>query len=281
MRKKFSLSFIALSLVLFSCKPKQEHETLSADNIVINYNVEGSGKTVLVFVHGWCCDQSYWKYQVAHFSKDFKVVTIDLAGHGKSGIGRRTWSMGAFGKDVLAVLEKINFEHVILIGHSMGGAVIIETAKQIPTRVIGLVGVDTYRNIEFTRSKERIENILGPFKNNFKEATNNFVRGMFTPDADSAFVKKIADYMSSAPPDIGIGALQEYFSYDHVSALKDLEIPIVCINSDKWPTNVEAGQRHAISFELKPMPGIGHFVMMEDPDKFNKLLTETVNGFSQ
>ena len=201
MRKRVSLSLIILSLVLFSffrCAPKQEQETLSADNIIISYNVEGNGKPVLVFVHGWCCDKSYWKYQVAHFSKNYKVVTIDLAGHGKSGLGRKIWSMEAFGKDVFAVLDKINIEQAILIGHSMGGAVIIEAAKQMPTRIIGLVGIDTYHNIEEKISKEEIENFLKPFENNFKESTNNFVRRMFTPDADSVLVKQIANDMSSA-----------------------------------------------------------------------------------
>jgi len=284
MRKRFLLFLITLSLVLisfFRCTPKQEQEVLSADNILISYNVEGNDKPALVFVHGWCCDKNYWKYQVAHFSKDYKVVTIDLAGHGKSGLGRKTWSMEAFGKDVLAVLEKINIEQAILIGHSMGGAVIIEAAKQMPTRIIGLVGVDTYHNIDSKSSIEEIENFLKPFKNNFKEATNNFVRRMFTPDADSVLVNQIADDMSSASPEVGIGAIQEYFNFDHVSALKDLKIPIVCINSDKWPTDVEAGRQYTMSFELKLMPGIGHFVMIEQPDKFNKLLTETVNGFSR
>ena len=280
MRNRVSLSLIALSLALFSlfrCAPKQAQETLSADNIIISYNVEGNGKPVLVFVHGWCCDKDYWKYQVAHFSNDYKVVTIDLAGHGKSGLGRKTWSMEAFGKDVFAVLDKINIEQAILIGHSMGGAVIIEAAKQMPTRIIGLVGVDTYQNIEEKYSHEQIEEVISPFRADFVETTRNFVRGMFTPDADSVLVEQIANDMSSAPPEIGIGAMQELASYDIIKTLKDVQIPIVCINSDKWPTIVEAGQRHASSFELKLMPGIGHFVMIEEPDKFNKLLNETVN----
>ena len=263
--------------ILLNCAPKLEQETLSADNIVISYNVEGNGKPALIFVHGWCCDKGYWKYQVAHFSKDYKVVTIDLAGHGKSGLGRKTWSMEAFGKDVFAVLDKINIEQAILIGHSMGGAVIIEAAKQMPTRIIGLVGVDTYQNIEETYSQEQIEEVISPFRADFVETTRIFVRGMFTPDADSVIVEQIANDMSSAPHEVGIGAVQEYFNFDHVSALKDLKIPIVCINSDKWPTNVEAGQQYASSFELKLMSGIGHFVMIEEPDKFNKLLNETVN----
>ena len=135
MRNRISLSIIALSLALLiflNCYPKHDQEILSEDNIIISYNVEGNGKQALVFVHGWSCDKSYWKHQVPYFAEKYKVITIDLAGHGKSGLGRKTLSMEAFGKDILAVLQKTNIEQAILIGHSMGGAVIIEAAKQMP-----------------------------------------------------------------------------------------------------------------------------------------------------
>ncbi len=143
--------------------------------------------------------------------------------------------------------------------------------------VIGLVGVDTFNNIEETYSQEQIEEFISPFRTDFVETTRNFVRGMFTPDADSVIVEQIANDMSSAPPEIAIGAIQEMASYEIIKTLNDIQLPIVCINSDKWPTSVEAGQRHVSSFELKLMPGIGHFVMIEEPDKFNKLLSETIN----
>jgi len=247
MRIRFSPSLIVLSLmlfILFNCAPKLEQETLSADNIVISYNVEGNGKPALIFVHGWCCDKSYWKHQVPYFAEKYKVITIDLAGHGKSGFGRKIWSVEAFGTDVVAVLEQLDINQAILIGHSMGGPVIVEAARQSPKRIIGLVGVDTYQNIEETYSQEQIEEFISPFRTDFVETTRNFVRGMFTPDADSVIVEQIANDMSSAPPEIGIGAMQELASYDIIKTLKDVQIPIVCINSDKWPTIVEAGQRH-------------------------------------
>jgi pimeloyl-ACP methyl ester carboxylesterase len=133
--------------VLSGCAPESERRALSADNVSISYHVEGKGTPALVFVHGWCCDKSYWKHQVPYFSKRHTVVTIDLAGHGESGVGRKAWTMEAFGKDVVAVVEELELDRVILIGHSMGGAVIIEAARQMPERVTGLVGADTFLDV--------------------------------------------------------------------------------------------------------------------------------------
>jgi len=284
-RKPLALLLIKpfiLFFILLGCAPEHNQKVLSADNVPISYNVEGNGNPVLVFVHGWCCDKSYWKFQVPHFSKQHKVVTIDLAGHGESGLNRQNWTIEAFGKDVVAVIEKLDLDQVILIGHSMGGPVNIEAARQIPKRIIGLVGVDTFQNFEAEYTQEQVDEILSSFKTDFVEASSNFVHRMFPPNAntDSVLVEQIVTDMSSAPSEVGIGALQGYFNFDPIGALREVRIPIHCINSDKYPTNVEVGQRHALSFELKLMPGIGHFVMMEDPEKFNQLLTETVNALS-
>ena len=60
---------------------------------------------------------------------------------------RWEYTIETFGRDVAAVVEKLELEKVILIGHSMGGAVIIEATRQMPGRVIGCVGADTFHNI--------------------------------------------------------------------------------------------------------------------------------------
>src|SRR5918994_764401 len=89
----------------------------------------------LVFVHGWSCDRSYWSRQLPHFAGRHNVVAIDLAGHGESGVGRQAWTMPAFGDDVVAAVEQLGLESTVLIGHSMGGDVIVDAALKLPDRV--------------------------------------------------------------------------------------------------------------------------------------------------
>ena len=79
--------------------------------------------------------------------KNFKVVSIDLAGHGESGLERKSWTIEAFGGDVAAVVKKLGLKRVILIGHSMGGDVIAEAARQLPGQTVGLIMVDTYKKL--------------------------------------------------------------------------------------------------------------------------------------
>lgn len=103
-----NLLLLILLLLAFSVSHAQAEwaqVTTSEDGTSISYEVYGNTDPTLVFVHGWSCDTRYWRNQVSYFSKDHKIVLIDLAGHGHSGMNRETYSMKAFGEDVKAVIE--------------------------------------------------------------------------------------------------------------------------------------------------------------------------------
>jgi len=67
--------------------------TDSADTTPIEYHVSGSGDITLVFIHGWSCDSRYWRMQVPYFEGRYRVVTVDLAGHGHSGMTRTDYTV--------------------------------------------------------------------------------------------------------------------------------------------------------------------------------------------
>jgi pimeloyl-ACP methyl ester carboxylesterase len=151
-------------------------------------------------------------------------------------------------------------------------------------RVIGLVGVDTLQNFEDKLTQEQIDDWFTPLRSNFVETTRNFVRTMFTPNSDPALVEKIVADMSSAPQEVGLGALEGYVDFQNneiIQVLQEVQTPITCINSDQYPTNVEANQHYAPSYKAVIMSGAGHFNMIEDPETFNRLLEETVQEFVQ
>jgi pimeloyl-ACP methyl ester carboxylesterase len=250
----------------------------SADGVTIHYQVHGKGDPALVFVHGWCCDHTYWNNQVPYFSKKYKVVTIDLAGHGDSGLNREKWTMQAYAHDVAAVVKKLDLKKVVLLGHSMGGPVVAETTLLIPDRMIGLVGVDTFNTLEAKYTPEQKEMFIGPLKADFAKGSENFVRMfMFQPDTDPALIDKIAKDMSSAPSKVGLGSMEELVNHDIVAAFDKIKVPVYCVNADKFPFDVEAAKRHTVAFKIRILPKSGHFLHMEKPKEFNKLLDETLD----
>ena len=252
--------------------------TISADKVQIAYAVYGPAtEPTVVFVHGWCCDSRYWYKQIPYFSKKFRVITIDLAGHGNSGFDRRVYTTEAFGQDVAAVLRQLNVNKAILVGHSMGGEVILYAAKIAPKRVIGLVGVDTLEDMGVIYPDEAKNNIYAPIAEDFVPEVQKFVRSMFPSGSDKALVDTIALDMSSAPQDVALSSMKEYFKVNDPELIQGLSVPLKSVNADLWPTNVDGNKKLVPSYEMELMKGHGHFIMLEAPDEFNALLEKMIN----
>src|SRR5688572_7739003 len=212
--------------------------TPSRDGIPIAFASRGTGAPELVFVHGWSCDRTYWEGQLDFFARRHRVVTIDLAGHGESGGGREAWTMPSFGDDVVAVVDRLGLGQAVLIGHSMGGDVIVEAALELPGRVAGLVWVDVYHALGNPRTPEQIEAFVAPFREDFAAKARPFVRSMFLADSDPTLVERVAEDMASAPADVAVDAMLHAFSNDRaiLERLPRLASPLVAINPDHRPT---------------------------------------------
>ncbi|MBN1626196.1 MAG: alpha/beta hydrolase, partial [Deltaproteobacteria bacterium] len=143
------LVILLLTFRAIQAQAEWPHVVPSKDGTPISYEIYGAGEPTLLFVHGWSCDARYWRDQLTHFSKIYRIIILDLAGHGHSGTTRSQYTMKAFGEDVQAVTEATDSRKIILVGHSMGGSVIAEAARLMPKRVLGLIGIDTLENIEY------------------------------------------------------------------------------------------------------------------------------------
>jgi pimeloyl-ACP methyl ester carboxylesterase len=241
----------------------------------------GTGSPALVFVHGWSCDRGYWREQLGSFSERYQVVAIDLAGHGESGVGRAAWTMPAFGDDVVAVVEQLALPAIVLIGHSMGGDVILDAALKLADRTVGLVWVDVYRSLGEPRTTEQMEQFMAPFRDDFVAATRDFVERRLMPGAAEELVEWVSADMSAAPPAIALDAMRHAIDNEDavLAGLRQLEAPLVAVNPGHLPTDVEALLRHGVRTKL--LPNVGHFPMLEDPEGFNRALGETVEEFAR
>jgi len=251
----------------------------SADGVSIRYESFGKGEPALVLVHCWSCDRHLWDDVVPRLARDRRVVTLDLAGHGDSGRDRKEWTMQAFGEDVRAVVDALHLQKVILAGHSMGGPVILEAARLLPGRVVGLIPVDAGLDVEQTNSPEEIAGLVGALEKDYRTTAEKFTRDyMFTPKTDPALIERIVAKNVAAPPEIAIPCLRAVFTYDARPTLRQVRVPAHAVNSDHFPTNVEANRRHFASYDVTLMPGVGHYLMLEDPARFSDLLAGAVDA---
>jgi pimeloyl-ACP methyl ester carboxylesterase len=256
----------------------------SADGVSIHFQLQGKGEPALVFIHGWSADLSYWDKQLTHFTETHTVVALDLAGHGDSGSERKSWTVEAYSGDVEAVVKNLGLDSVILIGHSLGGLVMIEAACRMQDRVKGLIGVDTLVDFEMSLPQDEIEGWIEAFRSDFVQSTDGYIRSLFPQSAEPNLVEKVVADMVVAPPVVGIGTLQGFFDYyKHRlrEAAKLIKVPLICINSDMHPTELDTNRKYISSFKVKIMAGVGHFPMVEDPETLNRLLGEAIGEMTQ
>ena len=282
--KNFYVSYLAIALLLFShgCINQPEQLAMSSDGVEISFDKKGKGIPALIFIHGWTNNRSIWDAQMAHFSKKYSVVAVDLAGCGKSGNNRKSWTMSSFGDDVTSVINALNLDQVILVGFSMGGPVAVETANKVPNRIAGIVLVDTMEDIEAIYSPETITYIDSVFMDLVTNPTPEKLEGVFYKKNPDASFARILDMLSDVSQIGWKESLHENFRWvneDCIKSLKKIRAPVIAINSDAQPTNSEAFRAVVPSFEAKIIKDVGHIIFWDNPEEFNALLEESIQVF--
>lgn len=114
----------------------------SREGTSIYYHSGGMGKPALLFVHGYCRSHVDWDNQVDHFQSRHQVVACDLPGHGRSECGLGQVSIEDFAARVAKLIGEARLSPLVLVGHSMGCRVVLQTYVERPQDVVGLVLID-------------------------------------------------------------------------------------------------------------------------------------------
>ncbi len=264
---------VVASLILLHLSNKT---AISKDGTKIAYSVFGKGEPTLVFVHGWCGSRAVWYKQIPYFARKYKVIALDLGGYGASGKQRKAYTQEAFGEDVAAVVNAEKVNNAILIGHSMSGTVILEANRILKDKVTGLVAIDTLDNFEYVPTAEDKLKYIEPLKKDFVKNSGPFMRNMFHKDADPKLVELVVRNVARSNSEIAINTMEYYFDTPVIPLLADVHVPLWCLSGDLWPNYPEINSKYLKSYHLRVMRGVGHFLMVEKPDEFNKELDDII-----
>jgi sigma-B regulation protein RsbQ len=248
------------------------------EEVHIDYTIKGRGDTVLFFIHGWNLNQNYWTHQVNFFAPRFKVLTVDLAGHGQSGRDRKIWSVESFAKDLNAIISKEQLKNVILVAHSMAGEIAVEMATAGCSACIGIVGVDNFKQINLTVTQEQRNGII-PYAKDFiihyKPKAEAMAKELINTKDDSLTRTIVEDY-KNAPPEIAVCVLMNIFpkAAELKYKLPMLTFPLWIVRND-GPFNNESLKKYCkYGYREKVIKACGHFPMVENPNEFNIALND-------
>ncbi|MCX4767470.1 alpha/beta hydrolase [Streptomyces sp. NBC_01275] len=203
---------------------------LEVDGATLTYDDEGprDGDGVpVVFVHGWTANRRRWDHQVAHFAASRRVIRFDLRGHGESG-GAGVKTVQELAGDLLALLDHLEIERFVLVGHSMGGMISQTVALSHPDRVERLVLVNSIARMTYSRGRGLLmaASTLVPFK--LFVATN--IQRAFAPgypkDEIRAYIKSSAD----TPREVVMTLYGAMRAFDVLDRVGEIRTPTLMIH---------------------------------------------------
>ncbi len=193
----------------------------------VHYKVLGSGPRTLVFVHGWTCSLEMWRLQAPVFAaKGYRVIALDLPGHGRSDAPEVSYTMALFARAVDAVLRDAGVERAVLVGHSMGTPVVREFYRRYPEKTEALVAVDGSLRALF--SPEDAERILAPYRGpGYAQQLEKFADFMIPADQPALRAEAKA-IMTKTPQRVAISAFENLA--DPANFREDpIRVPLLCV----------------------------------------------------
>jgi pimeloyl-ACP methyl ester carboxylesterase len=154
---------------------------LSYKNININYTDSGKG-TAVVLLHGYLENSTMWNAFVPEFSKKYRIITIDLLGHGQTGCLGYIHKMEDMADTIHAVLHELRIRKAIFVGHSMGGYVALAFAELYPEMMKGLVLLNSTSRGDSDERKINRDRAIRAVKQNYTNFVRISISNLFSED---------------------------------------------------------------------------------------------------
>lgn len=224
------------------------------------------GSSGLVFIPGWCCPRQDWS-PIARQLPDRPTLLMDLPGQGTSTSQRRHWTMADFGEATAEVVRAVGWDNVVLVGHSLGGAVAVEAAIALGPAAHQVICVDSlvYESYYAKQGEAFIEQELAGFAADFPGAMSALVRALFV-DQTSPLIDQIAHTMASAPFEQALESQRTLLEWDRDEALPRCPAPIDVLAAAAFldPTIPNRLSPNAM---VTPVDLGGHFFLLEHPEQ--------------
>jgi pimeloyl-ACP methyl ester carboxylesterase len=243
------------------------------------FDLGRSDAEAVVFVHCFAGDASFWSAQLAHVARrGRRAVAMDLRGHGRSDAPRTgEYAVAALARDVAAVANELGLRRFVLVGHSLGAAVAGDFAGRHPERVETLVLVDPAGDSPRLPAEE-----VEPYR-----------KSLYTDTYRLTIERYLDVHLVNARPDVRTRVLAGLTKASHTLAVRATEagmdysvLPALAayrhagghaltVTSD---LNVGPLTLHALLPDLprRHMRGTSHYIALDDPDSFNRILDEVL-----
>ena len=251
------------------------------------YKIFGDEPATLIFIHGVGMCGEIWQPQVEHFSKDYRVITYDFLGHGKSVLKKDKLTLEDYVTQLYNLVNEIGVTNFSLIGHSMGAIIAVAFALKYPRKVDTLIPI----NIVFKRTKKAQDDVIMRAKDVFKsqQITNisqtleRWFKNKTSPD-DLLKINNVRSWLHNTPPKAYAEAYYLFATSDRVFAnnLSNLEPPVLYLTGSEDPNSTslmsEQMAQQSPNSSSESIKGEAHMMAYISAEKVNPIIEHFLNN---
>lgn len=241
----------------------------------MHYIERGSGDRTMLLVHGMACDHHDWVHQIDHFARDWRVVAIDLPGHGESPPPTDGYSMDKFAAAIAAFIDYRKLGKPVVVGHSYGGSTALTLGMNHPDVPSALVALDCSFGVppQLVGFLEDHYATLTP--ETFVDSVWKFSARTVDPGDDPAISRKniqqIADFGLEKYLPMG----RSIISWGGVGEkVHNIVAPTVYIGSSRPFADLAEIRRVRPDWYVGQTVGAGHWHQMQVPDQINAMIRD-------
>jgi len=278
--RALSAFFLLLAFQVLGATPAPEERFADLNGAKIHYTSYGEGTSAVVLIHGWACNASFWRLQTPALAEAYRVIAVDLPGHGQSDAPEKTdYTIEHFADGVLAALKHAGVERAVLAGHSMGVPVAARVWRRNPMMVQGLIAVDgPIWKVQRTPSTPASKTVKD-MQRDYRPNASNLIESMFVNNTPLFLRAEIKRKMLLTPIHVGLNALEVMGQSDVWIKGGAIRTPVLAITATRRTRGVDDRKRlhqevfpNLQHFEL--WGEAGHFLMMEQPARFNRTVLD-------
>lgn len=234
----------------------------------------------MVLLHGWGCDHSFLEPQRSFFEQaGFRVLSIDLRGHGQSAAPEQAYPMSVFADDVAYLCSKLHIQRpTVVVGHSMGGMISLELAARHPQIPSSLVLIDSLvfpTSVTLEAIAPLREAIRRP---DYVEVYRSAVSSLMLPTDSKEIHLKLMERTPCAPQHVLISALDSHFDQSAVEAAASrIAIPVAYVGAATPLGSVERFRNYSPLVMSAQTLGSGHFSPLQVPVQINEMIAAFVS----
>ncbi|MDR4466672.1 MAG: alpha/beta hydrolase [Nitrospira sp.] len=253
-------------------------------NITLAFNDQGTG-VPLVFLHAFPLNRCMWVEQEQALSSQFRVLTIDLRGHGESDAPLWRYTLDQAADDVIGLLDHLSIRQAVFVGLSMGGYILFALYRRYADRVRSLVLANTRAQADTVEGKEgRFQMAQTAYKNGPSAIADIMIPKLLSPatvQTNPELVGRVRAMIEGNQVSGIAGDLMAMAERpDSIPLLQQITCPTqIIVGELDFPTPPSDAKLMAdriLGARLTIIPGAAHLSNLERPDQFN----ETIRSFA-